>query len=207
MSIAAYALGTLDDDERTSVAEHLTGCAACRARREEVGGLAGLLATVPREVARAGLPAPEPRILDRVLAAASTEAARRRRRRRLLVAAAAVVVLLVGAGLAQLTGGMAREPAGLTVAGAQGPVQAQVHLQPAGEGTDLALELSGVASAQTCRLVVVSPDGGRDVAATWEASYSGTATIRGHTAVDAGQIDRLVVETLERRTLVEIPVP
>lgn len=208
MAVAAYVLGTLDDSEHAAVAAHLPACPACSTRRAELAALPGLLATVPPHIAGAGLPAPEQHLLDRVLTAAWAEEAQRRRRRRVLAVAAAVALLLGAVGVAQLRTGEGNPRAGVTVAGTQGPVQARVHLQPVAEGTDLAMELSGVASGQLCQLVVVGTDGSRQVAASWEASYSGTATIRGHTSVGVSRMARIVIETTDqRRSLVEMPVP
>lgn len=205
-SVAAYALGTLDAGDRAEVADHLPGCPSCRAALQRVAGLPGLLARVPSEAAASGLPRPEQRLLDRVLVAASHETAQRRRRRRVLAVAAAAALVLGGAGALAVAQRDVPWDRSTTLAGAQGAVQARVELQPSAAGTELTLELSGVAPGQECRLVAVGADGTRDVAATWQASYTGQATIRGHTAVEASLIDRFVVETLDRQTLVVLPV-
>lgn len=207
MSIASYVLGTLDPRDQAEVADHLTRCASCRAQLEQLADLPGLLAHVPPDVAATGLPRPQQGLLDRVLAAAAAEVAQRRRRRRVLTVAAAAA-LVVGGGVAvSVSQDDVASVRSTTVTGAQGPVHARVQLQPAAQGTELTLELSGVAPEQECRLVAVAADGTRDIAASWRASYTGEATIRGHTAVDAARINRLVIETVDRHILVEMDVP
>jgi anti-sigma-K factor RskA len=203
--IASYALGILDPSDRRLVAAHLPECAACRAALGEVAPLPGLLARVSAEDAAAGPPVPSAAILARLVDAALAE--RSARRRRLVsLAAAASIALAAGAGVAvvRATGG---EPPGYTVAAAQGTVHASVRLTAISGGTALRLTLSGVAPEQTCRLVAIAPDGHREVAASWTASYSGTAHIRGSAALPPTRITSLVVETFDDQTLVTLPAP
>lgn len=203
LSVAAYALGTLDGDERREVHEHLQRCAECQVQWERAAPIAPLLVRVPPDVAAAGLSVPREQVLDRILAAAAREVTSRARRRRVLAAAASLVLVLAGLGLAVTS---QRDPAAFAVAGAQGEVQAWVQLQPSDGGTAIALELTGVPAGQLCRLVVVGEDGRREVTATWEATYSGEATTRAHSDLQVDAIDRLVIETLDGRLLVGIPV-
>jgi hypothetical protein len=200
-SVAAYALGTLDTHDRDDVAAHLPTCAVCRTELAELAGLPALLRRVRDDVPPAQ---PDPGVLDRVLAAAAAETDRHRRRVRVVAvaAAAAVVLALGGAGLA-VRGHSS--PGATTVAGQRGAVHASVQLRPAHAGTDLALDLGGVAAEQECRLVAVTADGTRDVAATWQAGYTGQVTILGRTRVPADRIQHLVVETLDRQVLLDLP--
>jgi hypothetical protein len=55
--------------------------------------------------------------------------------------------------------------------------------------------------------VAVDASGHREVASTWVASYRGSAVVSGSTALPQSSIERLVVETLDGRTLVTVPVP
>ncbi|MEZ0073039.1 anti-sigma factor [Planotetraspora sp. GP83] len=97
MSLGAYVLGALDDEEAAQVEEHLDGCPACRAELAELSGLPPLLARVSEEdIQHAGTP---PRaVLDRLVAAS----ARRSRRSRVLLALAASVVVAALGGTAWL---------------------------------------------------------------------------------------------------------
>lgn len=92
MSLGAYALGALDDDESAEVEAHLDGCPACREEAAELSGLTPLLARVSEEdIEHAATP---PRaVLDRMIVAS---AKRNRRSRILLSLAASIVVAALG---------------------------------------------------------------------------------------------------------------
>lgn len=202
MSVAAYALGTLDPAARDDMAQHLRACAECRATLGPITGLPGLLARVRPAEAEAGPAVPDPRLLDRLVAAAVAE---RRGQRHRVLAAAAAVFLLVALGVGAIVASRDTGPTTVTAINAvSGSVHARVWLHPSEAGTGLDLELSGVAAEQRCRLVAVDAAGHREVAGTWEATYTGTAVISGTTAIPATELTRLVVETLDHRTLVEV---
>lgn len=202
ISVAAYALGTLDAAERREMAVHLESCPACQAALESVAGLPGLLARVPAEEAAAGPAAPDEAMFGRLLAAAVAE--RRGRRRRWLAAAAVAAVVAAGGVGAGLT--LAGGPAATELTAASGPVHAQVWLQPSAAGTALRLQLTGVPVDERCRLVAVAADGHRQVAASWEVNYSGSVTVSVSTAIPRAKLAKLVVETFDHHTLVTVPV-
>jgi anti-sigma-K factor RskA len=210
--VAAYALGTLDPEDRARLEAHLPGCAECREVLASVEGLPRLLAMVPPDVVTSGEPA-QPRALSeakpseamyqRLLAAALT---RRRSRRRLALTAAAAV-LIVGGTAGTVAVLQARSgPAVQVVAGRAGQVKATVWLRPTDTGTNLRLQLTGVPSEEHCSLVVVDRDGHREVVSTWEATYSGTATIVSSTPLPRSRVKWLRIETANS-TLVAMPVP
>jgi hypothetical protein len=68
------------------------------------------------------------------------------------------------------------------------------------------MNISGVPPQQKCQLVVVAADGHRSVAASWLATYSGTARVTGTTNLSRTQIARLDVSTPSGRVLVSLPV-
>jgi hypothetical protein len=201
--VAAYALGALDPGERDLMGTHLPGCPECGQVMDQVAGLPGLLARVSPQEAAAGPPVPDEAMLGRLCAAAALSV-RRTRSRRLRAAAAVVAVVLVS-GTAVGLGARGAEP-GRTVSSAQGAVHASVRLTSASGGTVLRLTLSGVDPEQTCRLVAIADDGHREVAASWKATYSGTARIGGTAALPPHRISRLVIETFDERVLLTLPV-
>jgi hypothetical protein len=129
------------------------------------------------------------------------------RRRWILAAAVAAVVALVVGTTAILvsgdTGSATDEPT--TVSAESDGVSASVTISAADTGSRLELTLSGVPSGQRCQLVAVADDGHREVAGSWVASYTGTATITGLAAASPDELSRLEVETLDGRTLVDMP--
>lgn len=203
-SVAAFALGSLDPTERDGLAAHLPSCPTCRTRMAQVAGLPGLLARVSPQEAVARPPVVDEAMLARLLDAAL---AGRRTRRRRVVGAAAAAVLVAGLGVGIGLGIREAGPPGRTVSGAQGGVRASVRLTAISGGTALKLTLSGVDPEQTCRLVAIADDGHREVAGSWQASYSGAAHIDGSTALPPARISSLVVETFADQVLVTLAVP
>jgi hypothetical protein len=63
-----------------------------------------------------------------------------------------------------------------------------------------------VPALEHCSLVAVGRDGRREVAASWEATYEGTATFDGTTSIPASELASLRIETATQ-TLVTLPVP
>lgn len=199
MLVAAYVLGALDTEEHELVRTHLPQCATCRTTLAEIAPLPALLARVSPEDAAAGPPVPGEAMLGRLLAAASED--RRSRRRRVLAAAAAAVVLTAGGTVTALA---LRGDDDRLQMSAQGGIKASLEVRPAASGTEFGLELSGVAPKERCRLVAIASDGRREVAASWTATYRGTAEFDGSTSLPADQISRLVVETEDGRELASV---
>jgi hypothetical protein len=197
--IAAYVLGALEPAERDLVRAHIPLCAECRAAPAEIAPVPALLYRVSPEDAAAGPPVPDEAMLGRLLTAAA--ATRKVRRNRVLAAAAAALVLAAGGTAVALVMNDETTPTGRLTLTAQPGIHATLDVRPVGSGTEFGLELSGVASEEHCRLVVVADDGERSVAASWTATYDGTATFNGSTALPPNRIDRLVVETDQGREL------
>jgi hypothetical protein len=211
--VAAYALGTLDPDDRERLEAHLPGCDQCREVLASVEGLPPLLSLVPPDTFRsdgspeqgAALPPARPSeaMYERLLAAAVTR--RRSRRRLALTGAAAVLVVAAGAGGVAVVEALSG-PAVQVVAGSAGAVKATVQVRGTSTGTALRLQLTGVPPESHCSLVAVDRDGHREVVSTWEATYTGTATIDSSTAIPRSRLSWLRIETATA-TLVSMPVP
>jgi anti-sigma factor RsiW len=230
LSLGVLVLGALEPAERPAVESHLAGCARCNAILAELAPLPGLMhrldpiehaptapvppsAVPPSSVPESSVPESMPlrpaELRERLVDAAREERTRRRRRRLAGVAAAAVFVGVLLAAAA--SGGLfsAGQHSGVTVASATDPrtaVSAAVRLMPDDTGSQLALSLTGVAPEEHCKLVAVDARGRQDVAAAWEATYHGTATITGHTSFQPDQITRFLIVTDDGATLVRIPV-
>jgi hypothetical protein len=83
-------------------------------------------------------------------------------------------------------------------------VRAEVGMEEVGWGTRLTLALSGVPEGARCRLDAVGPDGSRETAASWKATYSGTAHVEGGVAFAPDDITRFEVVTLDGDHLVTV---
>ncbi|MDQ1586069.1 MAG: hypothetical protein QOH80_1434 [Actinomycetota bacterium] len=200
ISVGAYALGTLEPDDRARIAAHLTGCADCRETAEAFAPLPAMLAKVdPQEIGASVEPSES--AYQRLAKAAVHQ--RVQRRRTWLAVAAAVVALLIGVtavGFVNRNNGDVNS----TAVASSGAVHARVTLESVPIGSRLTLQLSGVSAGERCRLVAIADDGRREVAGTWEATYEGTATIRGTTSIPASSVRSLLVETLDGRALVRL---
>src|SRR5262249_45854595 len=79
-------------------------------------------------------------------------------------------------------------------------VHGQARLHPSVAGTRINLTVTGLPAEERCRLVAVS-GGGTDVAATWNASYDGSARIVGTSAIPEDRLTALWVESGDHRRL------
>jgi putative zinc finger protein len=223
--VAAYALGLLEEPERSAFAAHLEDCPRCTRELTQLAGMRELLAQV------------EPADLDDLDDLDDTadlpvelEARRRGRRRmdRIAVAAAAAALLLAGVFVGAVvsdsgegaTGDHVHGPAaelllyGERFAGADPTtgVTGVVGIEPRGFGTHVALELRGVHGPQRCSLTVVSRTGVRETAATWGVPDQGYGVpeapnpllIHGATSIAPDDIARFEITTAER-TLLTVP--
>lgn len=201
MLVAGYVLGVLDPTDRDVVRTHLPRCAECRAALAESAPLPALLSRVTPADFVTEMPAPDDAMLGRLLAAA--EGTRRARRRRSMFAAAATVAVLAIGGTVATVALHDGNDDRLRMT-AQDGVSATIEVRPASSGTEFGLQLAGVRPNEHCRLVAVADDGRREIAASWTATYRGTAQFDGSTSLAADQISRLVVETEDGRELASV---
>lgn len=204
-ALGAYLVGALDAHERGQVEAHLAGCRACRDELASLAALPGLMSRLTVDEVLAGPPAIDDAMLERLLQAASRE--RRTDRHRRWLSAAAAVVLLAGGGVAGVASYHAATATHWhTVSAARGPVHMTVDMAAVNTGTSLRLRLSGVPAEQRCSLIAVSDTGAQEVAGWWEATYSGTAEIKGTTSIQYSHLSRLLIQTADGQQLVAAKV-
>ena len=206
LSLGAYVVGALDPRERADVEAHLAHCPMCRDELATLAPLPGLMSRLTLEEAVSGPPPVDDAILERLLTAASRDR-RAASHRRWLAVAAAVVVLAGGttAGVAMHSSMSAKH--WQQVSAQSNGVHMRVDIEPASTGTKLQLWLRGVQPGERCRLIAIADDGSQDIAGSWEATYSGTATIPATTSINRDHLRRLVIKTYDGQTLVSAPVP
>jgi hypothetical protein len=153
----------------------------------------------------AGPPPVDDALLQRLLRSADRDR-KVARQRRWLTAVAAVFVVLAGSVGGVTAYRAATAPHWHTVAAASGPVHMTVKMATVSSGTSMTLWLSGVPSDQHCRLIAISDTGERETAGSWEATYTGTAVIKGTTSIDYQHISKLVIETYDGTELVSASV-
>jgi hypothetical protein len=214
LSLGVLVLGVIDPDERQAVEAHLAGCGRCAAEMAELAVLPGLLHRVGSDVAASGLPPVPPSFQDRVLTAARVARARRRRRMVLgATAGAAVAAVLAAVLLLPGLGGnddgsspSAGRPVVVESTDPQTDVHARVDLAAEDSGTELTLVLSGVAPGERCRLVAHNTDGSSETAASWVATYTGSASVTGTTSFPRETITSLQIIRGDGKVLVSMPV-
>ena len=72
-------------------------------------------------------------------------------------------------------------------------VSGEVKVWKSAWGSDLSVSVSGVRSGTRCTIVVVTKDGTSQTAASWAASYTGTAQVRGNVAAPVSSIARIEI--------------
>ena len=210
--LGAYVLDALEPDETEEVGRHIAGCAECQDEIVSLAWIPGLLRAVrpedidALEAEPSGESAPD---LGRLLAAT-----RRRSRRRPvavaiagLAAAVAVALSVVTSGGGLPSDGSGRQTLAVHTVDARTQVRAAATLAGRAWGTELHLSLSWVKPGETCSLVARSSDGHTDVAATWVATYRGTASVAGATAIPLDQLRQLDVVTADGHRLARLVVP
>ncbi len=208
LAVALLTRSELDPE----TADHVASCPICQAEQVWLESVPTLLDSVdPTETVT---PAP-PELLDRLLVAAARE--RRDRWRRAVVAIAASVVLVAGFGawgIADLRSDNQPVPtsaAGPVVINRQATdaatgVSAHVWVRPGAWGSKLVVSISGVEPGTTCTLTVVGVDGHRETAATWKASYYGTASVNGNVSGAPSTLAQLEVADENGKVLVPVPL-
>jgi len=204
-SLGTYLVGALDPRERADVEAHLASCPGCRDELAGLAALPGLMSRLTTEEVLAGPPPVDDALLERMLATVARE--RRVARHRRWLAAAAAAVVLVGGGVGTVAAyHAATGPDWHTVSAARGPVHMSVDMAAASTGTSLTLRLSGVPAEEHCRLIAVADNGDREIAGSWEASYNGTAVIKGTTGISYAHLRWLVIETDSGQELVSTSI-
>ncbi|MFE0460655.1 zf-HC2 domain-containing protein [Kitasatospora sp. NPDC058965] len=220
LDVGAYALGLLDDADRSAFEAHLAGCPRCRTELDELAGLEPLLS----EYAAGGGEPPEPdqRLLDALLGEVAATRRRVRVRRRWLVAVAAVLVVggpaVTAATMSVGTATTAAPTATATATeshSAVGPTgaHATVGVTPTAWGSAVTLTLDGVTGPRSCDLVAVAADGSRQTVTTWSvpatgygARAAGGLTTGGGAGLTPDQITRFEIRDLDSgQLLVSVP--
>jgi hypothetical protein len=190
IALGAYVLGALDREERCELEGHLETCAICRTELDRLAPLPGLLSRLSADDAER-LGAEDIPFAD--------DAAR---------SGALALAALAAVGGEALRDDGVQAPAALT-ASASDPrtgVQASAELSGRPWGTRVDLRLAGVRPGERCRLVARAVGGRSEVAATWRATYLGTADVPGAVAIPPERVLALDVVAADDRVLVRLPV-
>ena len=225
-SDAAYVLGSLSPTDRLEFERHLPGCESCRRSVAELAGLPGLLGRVPVE--QVEVPVPVEPLPATVLPALVAVVRREQRRKAVLMtlgAAAAVAAVAIGASALQAARDDGAAPEATrtsvspTVAAAK-PMQvvvdwgvsADVTLTSVGWGTRVGLNCHyaepesdyGGSHAYHYRLVVFSRATEPVEVLDWWAKPGESMSDTGTTAVNAGDITRVELQSDHGKTILRL---
>ena len=214
--LGALALGLLDPDRTRAVEEHLMTCATCRRDLEDLTAVTDLLGEVPPEAFLEGPPDGD-LVLQRTLRQIRVETAAQRRRTRVpRLAAAAAAVALVLAGGVTLGRATAPEPVVIASAapqqnavtlrgdGASGVTMAAM-ISPAAGWVRVSTTVRGIPPGERCRLVVLTRNGSKVLAASWLTSAKGETEgtqLDGAAIVAPDQVAGVAVENEAGREFV-----
>jgi Putative zinc-finger len=195
LSLGAYALGDLPDDERAALAAHLEGCDDCRAELRSLEGVAALLPLA--DPARIEQPAVRPpadlgaRIEAQIAAEAATEGRTKRRRRFRLGVGGAVAVAAVAAVLAivvlPIGGGESSPAQEVHFASVPKGVSIKATLEPHAFGTEIHMYVSGVRSGTLCRVFLRDADGQTFSAGSFRYRWGDDSEAELSSALDLSQ--------------------
>jgi hypothetical protein len=206
VSLGAYALGQLPEEERIALEAHLDGCPECRNEADSLRGVARLMPLADPARIVAPTPRPPAELRERIEAVIGEEQAserKQRRRRRFgfgfagVAAAAAAAVLAIVA----FTGG----------SGEQGPPEQQVAfhdvpkgieidatLQPHAFGTEIRMYVSGVRSGTLCRVFLRGTDGRRYPAGSFRYRWGDESQAMLSSALDLSRTEAIGVRAGDR---------
>lgn len=167
ISLGAYALGHLDEEERAGLEAHLEGCPECRAELASLGGVAALLPH-GNPAYFESVPEPSNELGRRIFASIEADEKQVQRRKRRLrfgfgfggVAVAAATAALLAFVILPGGGGAAAAPEQhVEFASLPAGVEMGATLEPHAFGTEIHVYVSGVRSGTLCRVFLRGDDG------------------------------------------------
>ena len=197
----AYALGSLDPDDRRTFERHLSDCSRCAEEVNAFAAIPGLLARVDV----ADLREPSIETADAITHRAAEEAGSLRASRNrwrtsaMTVVAATLMVLTVGAVVrfAAQDDATSRPVVAATVTASQA-ASSEISTSARTWGTEIVVRADGLPERTEYQLWGVDDTGAWSIAATWGPTPTGRANITGATSLPTASLDRIVVTSEDR---------
>ena len=211
--LGAFALGHLDEDERTELQAHLDGCATCRTEAEEIAPVAALLPKASPERLGQPLP-PPPHLADKVYGIVWRERRRTFRRRTIgagLAAAAAIgAVVFALSVFPQETRAEEVDFQPLsersTLPAAFRDLEATATLKAEDYSTQIEMEADGLTPGQAYAVWLEGADGERVSAGSFRAYDEGPIECYLSAALPPNEAVALGLGTLDGETLLRAPL-
>ncbi|MFD7819046.1 anti-sigma factor [Streptomyces sp. NPDC059785] len=226
--LGAHALGLLDPEEQSRLEEEISACEVCQVELADLKLLERELGEVPPEALLEGPPEDADLLLQRTLRQVREEQATAWRRKVVAVsiAAAALAGVLFAGGYLAGNGNQQKVPEASnsqaippasgeseSFSATDGETKANmtVSLTPAAGWVRLNAAVKGLRPGETCRLVVISKSGEREIAGTWVVGpdkggegKSDGQELSGSAAVAPNQVDSVVVENSQGKRYVAV---
>lgn len=196
----AYALGSLDPDDRRRFERHLNECERCAAEVNAFAPIPGLLAHVDLDDLHHASPETADAISRRVAdEGAAVQWSRNRWRAATIGIAAAVLLAVSAATVIQIVDDDAptRPPVSATVTSSQAATS-EIATSERTWGTEITVRADGLPNRSEYQLWGVDQHGKWSVAATWGPTPTGRAIITGATSLPTATLDRIVVTSEDR---------
>lgn len=195
LSLGAYALGDLPDDERAAISAHLEGCEECRAELRSLEGVAALLPLADPDLIEAPTARPPADLGARIeaqIAAESSREGRKKRRRRfrlgiggaVATAAVAAVLLLV---ILPVGGGESSPAQEVRFASVPNGVSIHATLEPHAFGTEIQMYVKGIRSGTLCRVFLRDGNGRTFSAGSFRYRWGDDSEAELSSALDLSQ--------------------
>lgn len=198
--VGAYALGSLDPDDRRRFERHLSVCERCADDVSAVAPIPGLLSHI--DLADLHRASPETadaigrRAVDQGLALQSS-----RNRWRVAFAGIAAASLLVVSAATVIRvvddDAPSRPVVAATVTSSQA-TSSEIATSARVWGTEITVSADGLPNRTQYQLWGIDQDGMWSVAATWGPTPTGRAVITGATSVPTSSLDRIVITSEDR---------
>ena len=207
-ALGAYVLGGLDPSERHAVEDHLQVCAECREEVADLAALPPLLGRLRPDEAAADLTGTPVDVLDRVLAAVAAE---RRRQNvamwawRAATAAAVLALVFVWRPWTASPADDAIQAEARPVVAAASATSGVVDAYAWEWGTTVQLDVTQLPDRGGYVLWAVSDDGMRQQAGAWGPTAAGGAKVRGASAIQRDDLERVEVTDESGEVLLIFP--
>ena len=196
----AYALGSLDPDDRRRFERHLNGCDRCADDVNAFAPIPGLLAHVDLDDLHHASPATADAISRRATSEGHAVLTSRNRWRAAAIGVAAAALLTVSAAtVSRIVDGDApsRPTVSATVTSSQA-VTSEISTSERTWGTEITLLADGLPTRSEYQLWGIDQNGTWSVAATWGPTPTGRAKITGATSLPTATLGRIVVTSEDR---------
>jgi anti-sigma-K factor RskA len=195
----AFALGSLDPDDRRRFERHLNACERCADEVNAYAPIPGLLAHIELDDLHGASPETADTISRRAVDEGLAAQSSRNRWRAAAIGIAAAVLLVVSAAtvIRIVDDAPSRPVVSATVTSSQAG-SSEIATSERTWGTEITVRADGLPDRSEYQLWGVDQNGTWSIAATWGPTPTGRANITGATSLPTASLERIVVTSEDR---------